>query len=127
MPRVVHFEIHAGEPQRAMQFYEAVFGWQFTEDEGPEDYWYIKTGPDDEPGINGGIIRRKGELDAIAVIAFVCTVQVDSVDETAGAILENEGKLMGPKIPLSGTGWLIYCKDPEGNLFGILQKDPQIP
>ena len=36
------------------------------------------------------------------------------------------GKLVGPKIPISGTGWLMYCKDTEGNIFGILERDPSI-
>lgn len=29
MPRVVHFEIQADHPQRAMRFYQDVLGWQF--------------------------------------------------------------------------------------------------
>jgi predicted enzyme related to lactoylglutathione lyase len=34
MPRVVHFEIHAGEPERAITFYEKVFAWTFQKWEG---------------------------------------------------------------------------------------------
>ena len=30
MPRVVHFEIHADDPERAIRFYHSVFGWNFT-------------------------------------------------------------------------------------------------
>lgn len=29
MRRIVHFEIHASDPQRAIEFYESVFGWKF--------------------------------------------------------------------------------------------------
>ena len=29
MPRVVHFEIHADDPERAINFYKSVFGWEF--------------------------------------------------------------------------------------------------
>ena len=53
MPRVVHFEIHADDPQRAANFYQNVFGWQINKWEGPEDYWLVTTGADNEPGING--------------------------------------------------------------------------
>ncbi len=28
MPRVVHFEIHADDPERAVRFYKKVFGWK---------------------------------------------------------------------------------------------------
>ena len=30
MPRPVHFEIHATDPQRAIRFYTQLFGWTFT-------------------------------------------------------------------------------------------------
>jgi predicted enzyme related to lactoylglutathione lyase len=29
MPRVIHFEIVADKPDRAMKFYKEVFGWEF--------------------------------------------------------------------------------------------------
>ena len=25
------------------------------------------------------------------------------------------------KMDVPGVGWLAYCKDPEGNIFGMLQ------
>jgi len=39
MPRVVHFEIHAENPQRAIDFYRTVFSWQFQKWNGPEEYY----------------------------------------------------------------------------------------
>src|SRR5689334_19629414 len=35
MPRVVHFEIHAEDPERAARFYGGVFGWQINKWAGP--------------------------------------------------------------------------------------------
>ena len=58
MPRVVHFELPADDPQRAVGFYEKVFGWTITKWEGPFDYWLVTTGSDDELGINGAITPR---------------------------------------------------------------------
>jgi len=49
MPRVVHFEIHAGDCERAVKFYKAVFGWEFQKWEGPAEYWMVMTGPNDQP------------------------------------------------------------------------------
>ncbi len=57
MPRVVHFEIHADDPERAVKFYQNVFGWELTKWGGPHEYWVIKTGPDGSLGINGGLVR----------------------------------------------------------------------
>jgi len=46
MPRVIHFEIHAGDPERAMAFYAGLFGWKFEKIAGPMEYWLINTGAD---------------------------------------------------------------------------------
>ena len=123
MPRVVHFEIHASEPERAVNFYKNVFDWQFQKWEGPMDYWVINTGPDGQPGINGGLTRRQGEIDGQAVIAYVCTVDVDNVDAYMDRATSNGGQVVVPKMPIPGVGWLVYCKDTEGNIFGMMQAD----
>src|SRR6266849_9228646 len=106
MPRVVHFEIHAENPDRALTFYSKVFGWEFTKWAGPVDYWSIKTGPDHQPGINGGMIRRQGTIDGQAVIAYVCTVDISSVDDYATKITADGGTIVVPKMPIPGIGWL---------------------
>ena len=124
MPRVVHFEIHAADPDRAVNFYQKLFGWSFQKWEGPMDYWLVTTGPDDQPGINGGLVRRQGEIDGQAVIAYVCTVDVTDLDGSVQTALDNGGQIALPKMPIPGMGWLAYCKDTEGNLFGMMQNDP---
>ena len=55
MPRVVHFEIAAHNPEKMKAFYENVFGWQFQKFPGPSDYWLITSGDPASPGINGEI------------------------------------------------------------------------
>ena len=123
MSRVVHFEIHAEEPQRAIDFYEGIFGWTFSRWEGPQEYYLITTGADDQPGINGGLIKRLGALDGTAVIAYVCTISTPSVDEVAGKVWDRGGRIVVPKMAVPGVGWLAYCKDTEGNIFGVMQED----
>jgi uncharacterized protein len=44
MNRPIHFEIPAEDPERAIQFYEKVFGWKFERWNGPMEYWTISTG-----------------------------------------------------------------------------------
>jgi hypothetical protein len=121
--RVVHFEIHAEDPSRAIDFYSKIFGWKF-EKWGSLEYWVITTGPDTEEGINGGLLKRKGSIDGTAVIAYVCTVQVASVDDVVNAAQRGGGQIALPKMAISGVGWLAYCKDTEGNIFGVMQNDP---
>ena len=42
MPRPIHFEVPADRPERAIAFYEQVFGWQFHKWDGPMPYWLIE-------------------------------------------------------------------------------------
>jgi predicted enzyme related to lactoylglutathione lyase len=121
--RVIHFEIHAEQPQRAIAFYGELFGWQFNKWDGPQEYWLIKTGQAGTPGIDGGLIRRHGAIDGTAVIAYVCTIDVASVDTAAQRIAVLGGTIVLPKMAIPGVGWLAYAKDPEGNIFGIMQPD----
>jgi predicted enzyme related to lactoylglutathione lyase len=122
MGRVVHFEIHADDSERAVAFYRNVFGWTFSQ-WGDNPYWMIETGPRDAPGIDGGLLPRRGEIDGTAVTAFVCTVDVDDLDAAMAAVQENGGSIALEKQPVPGVGWLAYGKDTEGNLFGMMQSD----
>jgi predicted enzyme related to lactoylglutathione lyase len=123
MNRVIHFEIHAEDPARAIRFYEGLFGWQFSRWGGPMDYWLIKTGEDGTPGIDGGLVRRQGTIDGQAVIAFVCTVDVADVKAMFAKAKSLGGTEALPVMPIPGVGWLAYAKDTEGNLFGMMQAD----
>jgi uncharacterized protein len=122
--RPVHFEIHAEQPDRAIRFYTDVFGWTFQKWEGPIPYWLITTGPDTERGINGGLVPRQGKVDGQAVIAYVCTIDVPALDAQLVRVSEAGGEQVMPKMAIPGVGWLAYCKDSEGNIFGMMQNDP---
>src|SRR5262249_45574922 len=119
----IHFEIHADDPERALRFYNTVFGWHFAKWNGPQDYWLIKTGPHEQPGIDGGMIRRHGNQHGDKVIGYVCTVDVPNLDEYLGKVTAHDGTAVVPKMPIPGVGWLAYFKDPEGNIVGLMQPD----
>ncbi|MEO8740029.1 MAG: VOC family protein [Casimicrobiaceae bacterium] len=125
MPRPVHFEIHAGDPQRAIGFYSQLFGWTFTKWESPMDYWLIKTGEPGTMGIDGGLLPRQGEAPTPmqAVKAFVCTVDVTDLAATLTRVAELGGKVVVPTMPIPTVGWLAYATDTETNLFGMMQMD----
>jgi predicted enzyme related to lactoylglutathione lyase len=129
MPRVVHFEIHADDVTRAKDFYTSVFGWDFEEwgqfVEGA--YWGIVTGPDEEPGINGGLLQRllPAAGPGSGTNAFVCTVGVADYDQTHDRIISAGGQVVLPKMALAGIAWQGYYLDTEGNTFGIHQPDAE--
>jgi uncharacterized protein len=125
MGRPVHFEIHASDVERARAFYEQVFGWAFQQ-WGDNDYWVITTGPDDQPGINGGLLPRPGDAPQLgaAVNAFVVTAEVGDLDAAIETALKLGGEVRLAKAQMEGVGWLAYLADPDGNLFGVLEPEP---
>lgn len=125
MNRPIHFEIHAENPVAAAAFYTSVFGWKI-EKWAETDYWIVVTGDKAEPGISGGMLKRKGSapLEGAAVNAYVCTIEVASLADTREKILQAGGVEALQKMPVPGLGWLAYYKDPDGNLFGALENDP---
>jgi len=124
MGRLVHFEIAADNPERAAEFYRKVFGWEIQKWEGPQPYWLITTGPDDKPGINGGIWQREQPLSGHdGFIGYRCTVDVSNLDEMVNKVTQNGGKVVAPKMAVPGVGWLAFCTDTESNIFGMMQSD----
>ncbi|MCJ7496770.1 MAG: VOC family protein, partial [candidate division Zixibacteria bacterium] len=51
------------------------------------------------------------------------TVDVPSVDEFVKKITQNGGKIIVPKSAVPGVGYMAYCADTEGNVFGIMEED----
>jgi len=125
MPRIIHFEIHANDPERAIKFYSGVFGWKIEKWQGPMDYWMVSTGKD-EPGIDGAIARRDQPLrGGDGIVAYVCTVGVKRIDDFIEKVKSHGGKILVPKRPVPGVGWFAQCEDTEGNIFGLMEDDPK--
>jgi uncharacterized protein len=119
MGKVVHFEIPADNADRAIEFYKKAFGWSVHKWEGPMDYWLVDTGPDNAPGICGGLMVRSRPDESV-----VNTIGVESTDEAVKAIESAGGVIVMPKMAVPGVGWMAYFRDTEGNTFGVMQSDP---
>ncbi len=118
MPRPIHFELAADDPDRAVAFYSKVFGWKVDKWGGPQDYWLLTTGPDNEPGINGAIMRRQSPEHTL-----VNTISVPSLDDALASITANGGKILSERMTVPGVGYMAYCQDTEGNPLGVMQMD----
>ena len=119
MPRIVHFEIYADDVDRAQKFYEDLYGWEITKWDGPAqmDYRFVITGREG-PGIDGGLTHRPHEG-----ATGVNYVDVDSIDEYLDRVRAAGGRVLQPKIPISGVGFIAICQDTEGNPIGFFQTD----
>lgn len=115
MSRPVHFEILANEPEKMAAFYQQALGWKITTWKGPAPYWLVNTGEEGSPGINGGIMAREFQQGVIN------TISVASLSETLAKIEAAGGKKVQEPYEIPEVGKHMYCADPEGNLFGLLQ------
>lgn len=118
MPRICHFEICCDDLERATRFYSEVFGWRIKAWKGPIEYYIAFTKDGDEPGIDGGFMKRPSP-DATTINS----IYVLSVDDFVDRVVEHGGQIVKPKMTIPGVGYTAYCKDTEGNLFSIMQWD----
>ena len=117
MPRVIYFEISAENPECTAKFYRKVVDWKIEKWQGSFNR-HVTTGKDKEPGINVAIIE-KGNFK----ITFN-TVRVSSVDEFLKGIVVAGRRVVLPEGAVSSQRYLAYCAGTEGNVFGVIQRDP---
>ena len=94
MNRVIHFELSMDNPERAIKFYSDVFGWDSQKWDGPMEYRMITTGPDNQPGICGGLSKRE-EDDRV-----VHTIEVEYLDAVVDQNKRNGGTVVMGKSPI---------------------------
>ena len=127
MERMIHFEIHVNDMERAKRFYENVFGWTFEDFSEYVGYAYFAatTGKEDQLGINGALMQREGDTPEVGEVLnnYVCTMGVEDYDSTETKIMSNGGKEYRPKMALPGMAWQGYYFDTEENVFGIHEPD----
>lgn len=120
MPRIIHFDLYAADPDRAAKFYADTFGWETKKWADPQasmEYWLITTGPDSEPGINGGMSRKSDRP------RNVLTISVPDVDAYVEKIKANGGEITMEKTAIPKVGWFAAFKDSEGEMMSIMQPD----
>ncbi len=127
---VVHFEIHASDPQKLIDFYSELLGWRFTNYGGDQPYWVIDTGEGSignaaaRPGlgINGGLVPRRGARPEVGAPVTGCNivVGVDDVDGLMAKGIELGATEALPATDWPGVGRGGYLLDPDNNVFGLI-------
>ena len=128
---IIHFEIPAKNVEALKSFYEAVLGWKILKAPIPSmDYWIIQTVPTDEkgmlqrPGVNGGLYPRTPDMPGAAQVNYI---SVENIDEYVAKVITAGGKIIVAKQQIPKIGSLVIAADPEGNAFGLIQPEMQVP
>ena len=113
--RPTHFEILAEDPIAMAEFYQQTLGWKINLWGAEEQrYWLIETG--EGPGINGGMMQRHFPQ------AVINTVDVDAIDPLIEKVIANGGKVVHGPHDIPEVGRHVYCADPEGTIFGLIEQ-----
>jgi predicted enzyme related to lactoylglutathione lyase len=119
MATIVHFDVPADDPQRAREFYGALFGWKFIPYEGMDEFYLVETTAlDGSPGTGGGLGRR-GAPDQRMMNYF----GVADLDASIAQVEVLGGAITMPRTAVPGFGYLAICADTEGNAFGLWEED----
>jgi predicted enzyme related to lactoylglutathione lyase len=118
MPRVIHFDVMSEQPEKLVEFCAKAFGWNIVKWEGPMEYWLVGTGDRSQPGIDGGIGRGK------PVDQVVLTLDAPDLDALVAKAVTAGATVAQPRGPIPGVGWYATVRSPDGNLFGLMQDDP---
>ena len=128
---VVHFEIHASDPQQLIDFYSNLLGWEFQSYGGGEQpYWVIDTGEGSIGnaagrqglGINGGLVPRQGPRPEVGAPVTGCNIVigVEDVDGLMRRAIELGATEALPATDWPGIGRGGYLLDPDNNVFGLI-------
>jgi predicted enzyme related to lactoylglutathione lyase len=115
---IAHFAINADNVDRALAFYQGVFGWKFNA-WGPPGF-YMMVG---ENGVRGALQKRRDLVPGTRTVGYECTIGVPSIDQVEREVLARGGKILLARSVIVGVGTLMFFQDPEGNAFGAMQYD----
>jgi predicted enzyme related to lactoylglutathione lyase len=114
---IVWFDIPADDINRAKEFYGKLFGWKIKAFPGVQDYLHIDTGGADASP-DGGLMARKDPEQRITAY-----VSVPSVAKAAAKIEKLGGKICMPKTAIPQMGYFAVCRDTEGNVFAVWERN----
>ncbi|MBW5482435.1 VOC family protein [Streptomyces bambusae] len=122
---LVWVELHVPQPEAALGFYGAVFGWRSQEMEATPGMTYqvLSTAAGDlEATSFGGVAPlQEGQHDSRWVPYFA----VADADALVEAVTANGGSVLMPAADVPDVGRIAWLADPSGAVFAVLKPSPR--
>lgn len=118
MASITHVAINADDLGQSLRFYEAVFGWTFTQ--AYPGFFRM------EAGHTVGVVAIQGRRDLLPdgpTTGFEVTVEVDDLATTIATALAEGGTVLAEPATIPGVGDLVWLRDPGGNVVGAIRFD----
>lgn len=118
--RFNHIELATDRPDKAREFYSAIFNWTFTDMPSPVPggtYTYINTGE----GATGGLMQKSMPQAPNAWLSYIL---VASVADTVTKAETHGGRVVVPRMEVP-TGAFAVLAGPSGAVFGVFEEQRQ--
>ena len=114
---VGYFEIPVNDLDRAVKFYEVVFGCQF--ERSMIDGLEMGLFPSNKQaqGITGALV--KGDSYVPTREGSRLYFSTDNIDEMLVKVMSQGGKVLYPKTSIGELGWVAEFEDIEGNCIAL--------
>jgi uncharacterized protein len=114
----IWYELMTPDHRAAEAFYGPLVGWNFSSD---DDYRHIGA----SEGPIGGLLTPTPEMTSGgARPAWLAYVNVDDVDRTVAAIVEQGGRVLMPARDMEDVGRFALVADPQGAAFYVMRPKP---
>jgi uncharacterized protein len=120
MNPVGYFEIPAKDLDRAVRFYSAVFGYDFTRQSIDGNEMALFPLHPDGSGISGAL--AKGETYVPSLNGSLVYFDVADIDAVIAKANANGGKPLYPKTSIGDLGFVAEIQDSEANRIGLHSK-----
>lgn len=116
---VVYFEIPVKDLDKAISFYENVFGYSF--EKTVIDHYEMALFPFSEAseGISGALV--KGDVYQPTTQGVIIYFHSNDIEQTLAKAIANGGELLYPKTSNGDLGFVAEFKDSEGNRIALNQ------
>lgn len=116
---VVHFEIPVTDMERAIGFYEAVFGYRLTREEvdGYDMAFFPRA--DGKPGASGAL--AKGDVYQPSREGPILYFDVPDIDAVIAKATARGARVLYAKKDIGDAGFVAEIEDSEGNRIALSQ------
>ena len=112
-------ELHATDDQKALAFYEQLFGLSHDAMSVGKDTYYVLKGGDVG---RGGLMQNPGGAGPSLWLPYVLVTDVDATTAKAESL---QAEVSTPPSDISGIGRYAILRDPQGALFAVFLPERQ--
>lgn len=118
-------EFVVNNPEQLVGFYEDVLGWRALAQDPVTGSWQIYAHPNDEAEQSIPIVKKV----ITKATSLLYNFWVDDLDDTTSRVIANGGKIYRETeedgddiLHIPGIGRQRFFCDPEGNMFGTIER-----